>query len=596
LQPTLKGAENAFVAKLNAAGTALVYATYLGGNGGDIGNGIAVDSQGNAYVTGDTQSTNFPTANALQPAYGGNADAFVAKIAVNPLSAVVMNPSATEGQLFTGPVAFFTDNRRPANAANFVAVIDWGDGTTNSGLLVPSGGGLKVFGSHSYAEGGAYPISVTIQSQDSQTATASGTAAVADAPLTPTGSTVAYTEGAPASRVVAAFEDADPRSGTADYTATINWGDGSSSAGTITADGALYDISGLHAYAEEGSYTISVSLQDLSGGSATVTATANVAGGVFLSGLNKDLVVYGHKNFSGPLATFVDADAIGTPSPYSASIDWGDGTVTPGTITLGLLTGQYTVSGSHVFPSFADTRQITVTVTDNGTESFSVQDTVVDPPYPGTANQLYVAQLYQDVLGRAADAAGLAAWSGLLDQGVSHSQVALAIATSPEYRADEVEGLYRQYLHREADLAGLADFSRFLASGGTVEQVAALLAGSSEYYQARGGGSDAGFLAAFYQDSLGRTADAPGQAAFQAALAGGWTRSQVAAALLASPEYRQHLVQGDYQRYLLRPADSSGLDAFVRAFQGGARDEDVIAALAGSDEYVAALAGAGNSN
>jgi hypothetical protein len=90
--------------------------------------------------------------------------------------------------------------------------------------------------------------------------------------------------------------------------------------------------------------------------------------------------------------------------------------------------------------------------------------------------------------------------------------------------------------------------------------------------------------------------DAPGQESFQAALAGGWTRSQVAAALFTSTEYREHLVQGDYQRYLLRPADSSGLAAFVGALQGGARDEDVLAALAGSDEYVGALAAAGNSN
>jgi hypothetical protein len=68
------------VTKLNAAGTALVYSTYLGGSGGEFGSGIAVDSAGNAYVTGSTSSTNFPTANPLQSAYGGAQDAFVAKL------------------------------------------------------------------------------------------------------------------------------------------------------------------------------------------------------------------------------------------------------------------------------------------------------------------------------------------------------------------------------------------------------------------------------------------------------------------------------------------------------------------------------------
>ena len=86
LQPNLGGQRttNAFVAKLTADGSALVYATYLGGSGGDTGSGIAVDATGNVYVTGTTGSVDFPTANALQPHYGGgDGDAFVAKLATD---------------------------------------------------------------------------------------------------------------------------------------------------------------------------------------------------------------------------------------------------------------------------------------------------------------------------------------------------------------------------------------------------------------------------------------------------------------------------------------------------------------------------------
>ncbi|MGB6474111.1 MAG: SBBP repeat-containing protein, partial [Candidatus Sulfotelmatobacter sp.] len=80
LQPTNTGDGDAFVTKVNAAGSALVYSTYLGGSGGgNFGNGIAVDSSGNAYVTGYTESAHFPTANPPQGTLGGSFDAFVTK-------------------------------------------------------------------------------------------------------------------------------------------------------------------------------------------------------------------------------------------------------------------------------------------------------------------------------------------------------------------------------------------------------------------------------------------------------------------------------------------------------------------------------------
>lgn len=73
--------QDVFVTKINAAGTAIVYSTYLGGSLGDVGYSIAVDGAGSAYITGYTQSSDFPTANPLQSAYaGGDQSAFVTKI------------------------------------------------------------------------------------------------------------------------------------------------------------------------------------------------------------------------------------------------------------------------------------------------------------------------------------------------------------------------------------------------------------------------------------------------------------------------------------------------------------------------------------
>lgn len=80
LQATLKGTQNAFVSELNPAGAQLLYSTYLGGSGSDAGLAIAVDSSQNAYVTGVTGSSDFPTANATQTQSGGQNDAFISEI------------------------------------------------------------------------------------------------------------------------------------------------------------------------------------------------------------------------------------------------------------------------------------------------------------------------------------------------------------------------------------------------------------------------------------------------------------------------------------------------------------------------------------
>jgi Beta-propeller repeat len=82
IQPTNAGGIDSFVIKVNAAGTAVVYATFLGGSGNDAANGIAVDDGGSVYVTGSTDSTTFPgvTAGSIQQANAGGRDAFLTKI------------------------------------------------------------------------------------------------------------------------------------------------------------------------------------------------------------------------------------------------------------------------------------------------------------------------------------------------------------------------------------------------------------------------------------------------------------------------------------------------------------------------------------
>jgi len=82
LQPANGGGYDVFVSKINPTGSALVYSTYLGGSGNDSGYGIAVNSAGDAYITGSTSSANFPvTPGAFQVSYGGGSEsAFVTEV------------------------------------------------------------------------------------------------------------------------------------------------------------------------------------------------------------------------------------------------------------------------------------------------------------------------------------------------------------------------------------------------------------------------------------------------------------------------------------------------------------------------------------
>ena len=79
VQPNYGGGRDAFAAKLTADGTSLIYVTYLGGSSGEFLYGLAVDPSGNTYLTGSTDSADFPTVNSLQP-FAGGFDVFVTKL------------------------------------------------------------------------------------------------------------------------------------------------------------------------------------------------------------------------------------------------------------------------------------------------------------------------------------------------------------------------------------------------------------------------------------------------------------------------------------------------------------------------------------
>src|SRR5207253_9019362 len=116
-----------------------------------------------------------------------------------------------------------------------------------------------------------------------------------------------------------------------DYSASITWGDGHTSSGTVVANGSGgFDVSATNTYAEEGSYSVTVAITD-HGASATANSTANVADAA-LAASAKTVTPTEGNSFSGVVASFSDADPNGTSTDYSATIKWGDGHTSVGTI------------------------------------------------------------------------------------------------------------------------------------------------------------------------------------------------------------------------------------------------------------------------
>jgi hypothetical protein len=277
-----------------------------------------------------------------------------------PPSATGLTVTAAEGGTFTGVVGTLSVAGGIEPTADYAILVNWGDGSSSQGTLAPADGGYQMLATHTYEEEGTYPTTIEIL-DDGATATVTGLANVADAALTAVGKSALFTEGVSASRTLATFEDADPRGAAGDYSATITWGDGQSSTGSIVADGGGFDVVGTHQYNEEANnLPISVTIQDAGGTTSTAAGSASIG----LSTKGVSLTVTGTKQFTGTVATFSDL-GLSPNNDFTATIAWGDSPISlPGTVKAGTGIGNYIVSGTHTYSSFLGSLAVVVTITD----------------------------------------------------------------------------------------------------------------------------------------------------------------------------------------------------------------------------------------
>ncbi|MDQ3009335.1 MAG: SBBP repeat-containing protein, partial [Acidobacteriota bacterium] len=167
LQSTNRGNFDAFVSKLNINGSQLVFSTYLGGASDDLGFGIALDSSGNAYVTGDTRSTDFNTKAPLQATNRGGLDAFVTKVNSNGADLVYSTYLGGSGEDLASSIALDT-----AGNAYITGYTSSNDYPAVGAIQAISKGGLEVFVTKIFADASSIAFNTYFGGNGSDTSSA----------------------------------------------------------------------------------------------------------------------------------------------------------------------------------------------------------------------------------------------------------------------------------------------------------------------------------------------------------------------------------------------------------------------------------------
>ena len=161
-----------------------------------------------------------------------------------------------------------------------------------------------------------------------------------------------------------------------------------------------------------------------------------------------------------------------------------------------------------------------------------------------------MSSLYQNVLGRAPDASGLAYWSNALAGGTTRAQVLVDFSESienkvrtPDAQTASVARLYYAEFNRAPDAAGLSFWTGELADGAmSLTDEANAFAGSPEFASAYGSLDNSAFVGLLYENVLGRAPDAAGLAAWTNALSGGASRGSVVTGFSESSEFKNLFV------------------------------------------------------
>src|SRR5262249_36817269 len=204
---------------------------------------------------------------------------------------------------------------------------------------------LRVAAAHTYSHHGNFNVEVSISDDGGPAATATSTILVHDATIYAGRSFVRGTAGRMLNDVVATIRDMNAGGDIADFSADIDWGDSSTSAGTIVAGPGGFQVMGSHTYAAVGDYAVKVTVHSSGGSTAMAQSSARITsptitprGLTATTTMDSDATMF--------VAAFRDTDRGATADIFSAMIDWADGGTSAGSVVSDG-SGGFRVGGSH---------------------------------------------------------------------------------------------------------------------------------------------------------------------------------------------------------------------------------------------------------
>ena len=532
-------------------------------------------------------------------------------------------PASTEGFPSTPGLLFhFTDTDVNGAAFDYIATVNWGDGTSNSsndgsGLVVVQpniSGGFDVFGGahvlQSEETNGLF--SVVVADKGGAAVTSSVAFSAGDAPLTAIGITTPFNpnvgtrfSGFPLFH----FSDVDPNATGADFVATVLWGDGSVENNIanpadvqVASDGAggFYVIGG-HSYPfASPSLPLQVYVSDVGGAAAIRGAVLfSVGGDVIINGTaGDDTVVVNAIDATsgtytingGPAVAFSGANSLtfsgnggndhliihnfaGGEFAPPGGFSYDGGPAGTGTLNVDAAGSFFRTRpgvievGDPLVISYANVASIQL---DNGVavNALAGQDTVDrDTAFIGlNPQERFVQALYLDELGRAGARSELQPWVGLLSvRGTA--AVASAIDHSVEARVHLVNSWYLEYLGRAPGAGETAGWAGLLLQGKSEEFVLGNILATPEFYAkaqtlSNAATADQRYVQALYLLLFNHPGDAGSVAGWVSTLPK-QGRQGVAAAFLASPEFHLSNFEGYYNALLHRPASFASIQNLV---------------------------------